>query len=193
MGLMTGQEYIESLRRLHTKVYLFGKRVENFVDHPIIRPSINSVAMTYDLALDPQYQDIMLAVSNLTGKTINRFCHLHQNEQDLINKVRMQRLLGQKTGACFQRCVGMDAFNAVYSTTFEVDQKYHTNYHQNFIAFMKEVQEKDLTVDGAMTDPKGDRAFLRKNRRIRICICMWWKRTPKAFMLPERRRTRRGR
>lgn len=50
MGLMTGQEYIESLRRLHTKVYLFGKRVENFVDHPIIRPSINSVAMTYDLA-----------------------------------------------------------------------------------------------------------------------------------------------
>ena len=78
MGLMTGQEYIESLRRLHTKVYLFGKRVENFVDHPIIRPSINSVAMTYDLALDPQYQDIMLAVSNLTGKTINRFCHLHQ-------------------------------------------------------------------------------------------------------------------
>ena len=154
MGLMTGQEYIESLRRLHTKVYLFGKRVENFVDHPIIRPSINSVAMTYDLALDPQYQDIMLAVSNLTGKTINRFCHLHQNEQDLINKVRMQRLLGQKTGACFQRCVGMDAFNAVYSTTFEVDQKYHTNYHQNFIAFMKEVQEKDLTVDGAMTDPR---------------------------------------
>ena len=120
MGLMTGQEYIESLRRLHTKVYLFGKRVENFVDHPIIRPSINSVAMTYDLALDPQYQDIMLAVSNLTGKTINRFCHLHQNEQDLINKVRMQRLLGQKTGACFQRCVGMDAFNAVYSTTLSL-------------------------------------------------------------------------
>lgn len=129
------------------------------MDHPIIRPSINSVAMTYDLALDPQYQHIMLAVSNLTGKTINRFCHLHQNEQDLINKVRMQRLLGQKTGACFQRCVGMDAFNAVYSTTFEVDQKYHTNYHQNFIAFMKEVQEKDLTVDGAMTDPKGDRSL----------------------------------
>lgn len=159
MGLMTGQEYIESLRRLHTKVYLFGKRVENFVDHPIIRPSVNSVAMTYDLALDPQYQDVMLAVSNLTGKTINRFCHLHRNEQDLINKVKMQRLLGQKTGACFQRCVGMDAFNAVYSTTFEVDQKYHTNYHQNFIAFMKEVQEKDLTVDGAMTDPKGDRSL----------------------------------
>lgn len=61
-GINDGTGIYRKLRRLHTKVYLFGKRVENFVDHPIIRPSINSVAMTYDLALDPQYQDIMLAV-----------------------------------------------------------------------------------------------------------------------------------
>ncbi|WP_235705075.1 hypothetical protein, partial [Clostridioides difficile] len=33
-----------------------------------------------------------------------------------------QRLCGQKTASCFQRCVGMDAFNAVYSTTFECDK-----------------------------------------------------------------------
>ena len=46
MGLMTAQEYIESLRRLKTKVFLMGKQVDNFVDHPMIRPSINSVAMT---------------------------------------------------------------------------------------------------------------------------------------------------
>jgi len=31
----------------------------------------------------------------------------------------MQRLLGQKTASCFQRCVGMDAINAVDSVTFE--------------------------------------------------------------------------
>ncbi|HBB27897.1 MAG TPA: hypothetical protein DC000_01355, partial [Clostridiales bacterium] len=39
MALMTGEQYIESLRKLKTKVYVFGERVENFVDHPIIRPS----------------------------------------------------------------------------------------------------------------------------------------------------------
>jgi len=27
---------------------------------------------------------------------------------------RMQRRLGQLTGTCFQRCVGMDALNALY-------------------------------------------------------------------------------
>ena len=52
----------------------------------------------------------------------------------------------------------MDAFNAVFSTTFETDRACSTHYHENFRAFMEYVQEKDLTVDGAMTDGKGDRA-----------------------------------
>ena len=75
-----------------------------------------------------------------------------------MNKVKMQRLLGQKTASCFQRCVGMDAFNAVFSTTYEIDEKYNTKYHENFVNFLKFVQDNDLTVDGAMTDPKGDRS-----------------------------------
>lgn len=159
MALKTAQEYIDSLRELDLKVYLFGERVENPVDHPIIRPSLNSVAMTYELAHKPEYEDLMTVKSSLTGEKINRFTHLHSSTEDLIKKVKMQRLLGQKTASCFQRCVGLDAFNAVYSTTFEIDEKYGTNYHNNFIEYLKYIQEEDLTVDGAMTDPKGDRGL----------------------------------
>ena len=156
--LMTGEQYIESLRKLNTRVYMFGEKIENWVDHPMIRPSINCVAVTYDLAQDPAYADLMTAKSNLTGKTVNRFAHLHQSPEDLVKKVKMQRLCGQKTASCFQRCVGMDAFNAEYSTTFEIDEKYGTEYHKRFVKFLEMVQEKDLVVDGAMTDPKGDRS-----------------------------------
>lgn len=158
MALMTGAEYIESLKKLNTRVYLFGEKVENWVDHPMIRPSIDCVAMTYELAHEAEYKDLMTAKSSLTGETINRFTHIHQSTEDLKNKVKMQRLLGQKTASCFQRCVGMDAFNAVYSTTFEIDEKYGTKYHERFKEYLKMVQENDLVVDGAMTDPKGDRA-----------------------------------
>ena len=159
MALMTGEQYIESIRNMDIQVYMFGKKIENHVDDPILRPSLNSVRMTYDLAQMPEYEDLMTAVSPATGHRINRFTHIHQSAGDLVKKVKMQRLLGQKTGACFQRCVGMDAFNAVYSTTYEVDQKYGTHYHDNFKKFMEYVQENDLTVDGAMTDPKGDRSL----------------------------------
>lgn len=159
MPLKTPEQYEESLRQLKLKVYLQGELVKSPVDHPIIRPSMNSVKMTYALAQDPQYEDLMTATSHLTGKKINRFCHLHQSVDDLIKKVKMQRLLGQKTAACFQRCVGMDAINAVDSVTFEMDQKLGTNYHERFTRFLLRMQEEDWTVDGAMTDPKGDRSL----------------------------------
>ena len=158
MALMTGEAYIESIRKLNMQVYMFGKKVEDPVDDPILRPSLNSVRMTYDLAQKPEYQDLMTAVSNLTGERVNRFTHIHQSTEDLVKKVKMQRLLGQQTAACFQRCVGMDAFNAVYSTTYEIDKKHGTHYFENFRKFAAYVQENDLTVDGAMTDPKGDRS-----------------------------------
>ena len=157
--MMTRDQYIESLRKMKMNVWYMGEKIDNPVDHPMIRPSLNSVAMTYWLAEQPEYQDVMTAVSNLTGKRINRFCHLHQSTEDLVNKVKMQRLCGQKTAACFQRCVGMDAFNAIYSTTYEIDQRYGTEYHKRFTEYLKWVQDNDLTVDGAMTDPKGDRSL----------------------------------
>ena len=128
------------------------------MDNPILRPALNSVRMTYDLAQKPEYQDLMTAVSPYTEERVNRFTHIHQSASDLVKKVKMQRLLGQQTASCFQRCVGMDAMNAVFSTTYEIDQKYGTSYHQSFLTFLKMVESQDLTVDGAMTDPKGDRS-----------------------------------
>lgn len=159
MTMKTGKEYIESLRKLNLNLYMFGEKVTSPVDNPIIIPSMNAVALTYDLAHDPMYEDLMTATSHLTGKKINRFTHIFQNTEDLVKKVKRQRLLGQKTACCFQRCVGQDAFNAVYSTSFEVDKKYNTNYYDNFVKFLLYVQEEDLVVDGAMTDVKGDRGL----------------------------------
>jgi len=159
MALMTGEQYIESIKKMSMQIYMFGEKIESAVDNPILRPSLNSVKATYDLAQMPEYEDLMTATSSLTGEKINRFTHLHQSSEDLIKKVKMQRLLGQKTASCFQRCVGMDAFNAVYSTTYETDKKFGTKYFENFVKYMKYVQQSDLTVDGAMTDPKGDRSL----------------------------------
>lgn len=159
MGLKTSEQYIESLRKLKPEVYAFGEKIENVVDHPLFKPHINAAAMTYELAHEPEYEDIMTATSHLIGEKINRFTHIHQNIDDLVKKVRMMRLLGQKTGTCFQRCVGLDALNGIYVTTYEIDQKYKTEYHERFKKYLKYVQENDLMPAGAMSDPKGDRSL----------------------------------
>jgi 4-hydroxybutyryl-CoA dehydratase/vinylacetyl-CoA-Delta-isomerase len=157
--MMNAQTYEESLRKLNLVVYMFGKRLKNVVDDPIIRPSMNAVAVTYDLAHKPEYADLLTATSHITGKSINRFCHIHQSTEDLVKKSKMGRVLGAHTACCFQRCVGMDALNALSMTTFDIDRETGTEYNRRFLDYLRYVQENDLTCDGAMTDPKGDRSL----------------------------------
>ena len=159
MTLMDGTAYEESLRKLNLVVYMFGERIHNVVDDPIIRPSMEAVAATYDLLHRPEHEDLMSAVSHLTGKKINRFCHIHQSTKDLVKKSKMGRLLGAHTACCFQRCVGMDALNALSIVTYDIDQKHATSYYRRFLDYLAFVQENDMTCDGAMTDPKGDRGL----------------------------------
>ncbi len=159
MTMMTGRDYIESLRELRPEVYFMAERITNVVDEPMFAPHINTAAMTYELAHDPQHAEIMTATSHLTGKKINRFTHIHHSIDDLVKKVRMMRLLGQKTGTCFQRCVGLDGLNALYAITYAMDAKLETSYHQRFKEFLGYVQEHDLMSAGAMTDARGDRSL----------------------------------
>jgi len=159
MALMTGKQYIDSLKRMKPTVYLFGEKLENPCDHPFVRPSQNAIALTYDLAHDPEHQDLLTAESSLIGGRVNRFTHIYQGPEDLINKVKMTRLMGQRTATCFQRCTTMDTANALHVATYEIDQKLGTEYHQRFLDFIREVQEKDLDVGVAMTDVKGDRSL----------------------------------
>jgi 4-hydroxybutyryl-CoA dehydratase / vinylacetyl-CoA-Delta-isomerase len=166
MSIMNGREYIESLRALKPEVYFLGQRIKNIVDEPMFQPHLHAAAMTYELAHHPEYEEIMTATSHLTGERINRFTHVHQSIGDLVKKVRMMRLLGQKTGTCFQRCVGLDGLNAIYVTTYEMDRKYGTDYHERFKKYLLEVQKNDWMPAGAMTDARGDRS-LRPSRQKR--------------------------
>jgi 4-hydroxybutyryl-CoA dehydratase/vinylacetyl-CoA-Delta-isomerase len=70
----------------------------------------------------------------------------------------MQRRLGQLTGTCFQRCVGMDALNSLHSVTWEIDEACGTAYHRRFLDFVQFAQSNGYVIGGAMTDVKGDRS-----------------------------------
>jgi 4-hydroxybutyryl-CoA dehydratase/vinylacetyl-CoA-Delta-isomerase len=153
--IRTGEEYLESLRGRKLDVYLFGEKVEEPLAHPVIRPSINAVAETYDLA--QRNPELATAVSPFTGERINRFLHIASSREDLVMQNKMQRRLGQLTGTCFQRCVGMDAFNALHSVTFEIDEAHGTQYHRRFCDFVAHAQSRGFVIGGAMTDVKGDR------------------------------------
>ena len=166
MTLKTGDEYKESVKSLKLEAHVMGKKSDNLPENPLVNPSMKAVAATFDGAHsdNEEIRALFRAQSNVCQAEVNRFAHLHQSTDDLVKKVLMQRYCGHLTGCCFQRCVGLDAANAVFSTTYDVDQDCGTQYHKRFREYWSKIQLEDLVVDGAMTDPKGDRGKRPKDQ-----------------------------
>lgn len=155
--MMTGAQYVESLKQRTPRVFYKGERLAQPFDHPAIVPHVKTAAATYDMA--SRRPELGTAISNLTGERISRFTHLFWSADDLVKKMELFRAIGQETGTCFQRCVGIDGINAVWSVTYEMDQAKGTDYHARFRRFLERVQREDLMCAGAMTDVKGDRSL----------------------------------
>lgn len=153
--MKTFEEYYESLVKMKPNIWIGNEKVGR--DDPRIRGGINILKETYDLAQNKRFEDLCTATSHITGEKINRFCHIHQNQEDLFKKQRMTRLLCHRVGGCIQRCMGIDSLNALSVITYECDQALGTNYYQNFLKFMEYFQKNDLAGSCASTDVKGDR------------------------------------
>src|SRR5690606_27788051 len=118
------------------------EKIAEPVDHPIIRPSINALKRTYDLAIeDPE---LASAHSPLIDARVNRFLHIVESPEDLVMKNKMQRRMGQLTGTCFQRCAGLDTISVLHSITYDIDQKHGTQYHQRYLEFLKLAQKNNI-------------------------------------------------
>ncbi|MCR4442461.1 MAG: 4-hydroxyphenylacetate 3-hydroxylase N-terminal domain-containing protein [Peptococcaceae bacterium] len=159
MTIKTREEYIESLRRMNPVVYMFGERVTNVVDNPRLRAGIEATAATYEAANMAEYHQLMITKSLLTGEAVNRFTLPPASIEDLVARVKINRMLGGRVGTCFQRCTGLDCISALSIVTYNIDQKYGTQYYTRFLEFLKYVQKNDLTCNAGVTDVKGDRSL----------------------------------
>jgi 4-hydroxybutyryl-CoA dehydratase/vinylacetyl-CoA-Delta-isomerase len=159
MGLKTKEEYIESLRRMKPTAYMFGERITNVLDNPRLRAGIEATAATYEIAQMDEFRDLAVTRSPLIDEEVNRFTLPPSSIEDLVARVKLNRKLGQRVGTCHQRCTGLDCLSALSIVTYDIDQKYGTNYHHRFIDFLKYMQKNDLTGNAAVTDVKGDRSL----------------------------------
>jgi 4-hydroxybutyryl-CoA dehydratase/vinylacetyl-CoA-Delta-isomerase len=156
MKLMSGEDYIESLKEIRANIQVKGIKVNSIPDEPLLRPGVNAIALTYDYALRPEYEDVMLGIG-FDGTVVNRLTALDYNNNDLLKKLEMCRLLCKTTG-CAQRYLMHDALGAVGEISYQIDADLKTDYHEHFKQYLKFVQQNDLTCGVAVTDPKGDRS-----------------------------------
>jgi 4-hydroxybutyryl-CoA dehydratase / vinylacetyl-CoA-Delta-isomerase len=155
--MRTKEQYIEGLRKMRNNIYHDGDKRDRVDEWQM--DAIKIMGTTFDAPMNPELKELCTAKSHLTGETINRFCHVHQNPEDLHKKQNMTRALCRNVGFCIQRCMGIDAINAVNAVSFEADKanKNSTEYHKNFLKWLRYFQENDLVGCCAQTDVKGER------------------------------------
>ncbi|MFH2202216.1 MAG: 4-hydroxyphenylacetate 3-hydroxylase N-terminal domain-containing protein [Elusimicrobiota bacterium] len=154
----TPESYKESLRRMRPNIYKFGKLIEDVVDDPATCRTVEGHAQLFESAHDPRYQDLVTTISSLTGKRISRYLSLIRSPEDMFANSKMKRLAFQLTGTCTGgRCAGWAVLNAMWSATWEIDNARGSDYHQRFKRWLRSSQERDITLSGALTDPKGHR------------------------------------
>lgn len=155
MGLGTYEQFEKRLFAMKPNIYIGKECVGR--DDPRMAAGFYCMKQTFDCLYDERYRDVCTATSHITGETINRFTHIHQSVDDLLKKQEMTRLLSHRVGGCIQRCMGIDAMNALSVVTYEMDQACGTHFYDNFIEYMKYVQANDIVANNAQTDVKGER------------------------------------
>jgi len=153
--MRTYEQYVNDLLKMKPNIYIGEERVGR--DDPRLQGGMHIIKETFDRAYDPDYEDLCVTTSHLTGKKINRFCHIHQSKEDLLKKQMMTRVLCHRVGGCIQRCMGIDALNALSIITYEMDEALGTDYYERFRKYMEFFQDQDLVASCAQTDAKGDR------------------------------------
>jgi len=157
--MRTSKEYRESLKRMRPNVYKFGELITDITVHPATRRTVEGHAQIFDAALKEEYKDLLTTTSSLTGERISRYLSIVGSPEDMIANVKMKRLMFDMTGTCTGgRCVGFNAINSMWATTYDMDKAMGTDYHERLKAWLVKAQKEDITLAGALTDAKGDRS-----------------------------------
>jgi 4-hydroxybutyryl-CoA dehydratase/vinylacetyl-CoA-Delta-isomerase len=158
--LRTPEQYRESLKRMRPNIYKFGKLIEDVTTHPCTKRTVEGHAQIFSVQNDPKYQDLVTKKSTLTGEMVSRYLSLIEGPEDMIANCRMKRLMYHLTGTCTGgRCVGYASLNALWPATYDADKEGGTDHHQRLKDWLKGAQTADITLAGALTDPKGDRTL----------------------------------
>ena len=158
--LRTPEQYKESLRAMRPNIYKFGELIRDVTVHPATCRTVEGHARIFQAQHHEEHRDIFTTVSHLTGEPISRYLSLIAGPEDMYANSWMKRTIYNLTGTCTGgRCAGWCTLNALFATTYDIDEREGTAYHERLEKWMEDAQRRDITVAGALTDPKGDRTL----------------------------------
>ena len=143
MALKSYDQYINSLKKMRPNIYKWDQLIDDVTAHPATKRTVAGHGWTFKAAADDELREKVTTTSHLTGELISRYLSIIMEPEDMYANSAMKRLMFHLTGTCTGgRCAGWTALNSMFSTTWEMDNDLGTDYHQRFLAWLKDAQDR---------------------------------------------------
>jgi 4-hydroxybutyryl-CoA dehydratase/vinylacetyl-CoA-Delta-isomerase len=139
-------------------VYYKGKKIGNVAEDPNFKACVETVAVDYHMAEDPQYKDLALVYDEELGEHISRYYYIPKNGEDLLKHLELV-IKATELGDGYiplAHDIGADALNAIAITARSLGDA-GKEYLERIEKYRKYLQKTDKCIVAGVTDVKGDR------------------------------------
>ncbi len=156
--MRNGQDYVDNLKRLRSRVFVQGQLVDNLAEHPLFQSTIFAWGKwPCDAAFEPNLQSLMTAKSELTGEDVHIFWHVPNDTAGLLQNFDAAIKLAERVPIAGYTSIARDELAGLLSVLPEVDRKYETDYTGRLKEYVRSFQRRQVIGSAAITDVKGDR------------------------------------
>ena len=159
MGIRTGAQYLDGLRRRPREVWIRGQRVDDVSMHPAFAKPARHIAKLYDMQHDPACQDVLTYVSPSSGERVGAAFMMSKTIEDLRKRRQAFQLWAETSFGLLGR--SPDFLNTTvmaFAEAPEVFQAMGPRFAQNVRNYYEHVRENDLFLTHALITPQTDRS-----------------------------------
>lgn len=165
MGIRTGAQYIEGLRKNPREVWIQGQKVDDVVSHPAFAKPAAHIAKLYDMQHDPAYHDTLTYPSPSTGERVGTAFMMSRSHADLVKRHKAFQLWAESSFGLLGR--SPDFLNTTVMAFAEspgVFQEMGPRFADNIRSYYEHVREHDLFLTHALITPQTDRSLGSKEQ-----------------------------
>jgi anthranilate 3-monooxygenase (FAD)/4-hydroxyphenylacetate 3-monooxygenase len=159
MGIRSGAQYVEGLRKRPRNVWLDGERIGDISTHPAFSSAIAAIASLYDLQHEAAHAGTLCYPSPTSGDPVATAFMIPNTYEDLLKKRAAYRLFAEQTLGMMGR--SPDFLNATVAALAEaraVFARGGERFADNVAHYYEFVREHDLFLTHALITPQIDRS-----------------------------------
>ena len=159
MGIRTGADYIEAVKKRQPEVWLSGRRITNMFDEVVFKQPILEIAKLYDMQHDPEFQEKITHICEETGERVNNAFLVPKSFDDLKRRRAVFEAFAKATFGLMGRTP--DFLNVVVTSMYYNSwffEKYNKDWAENVRNYYKYLRDNDLFLTHAIINPQNDRS-----------------------------------